>query len=60
MRKLYKLNAEDIEDILAKHFKCTPGDVFLEIEQKTVGYGMGEHTENMVVATVEIPTEEEE
>lgn len=58
MKHIYKLSAEDIASILAKHFKCSSKDVHVRTKPETVGYGPGEHTEYKAVAEVEIEIKE--
>lgn len=53
MQMIRKLSAAEIESILAKHFGCEKANVRVFAEKVSTGYGLGEHTEYMPVATVE-------
>lgn len=47
-----KFNAEEIENILADHFNCDKAEVSVFVEGVSKGYGPGEHTDYVPVATV--------
>ena len=58
MKTIIELKGPDIEKILAKHFGVDEKDVEVEVGYEYRGYGMNEHEEAIVVATVTKPEEE--
>lgn len=53
MTTTIELNKSDIVNIIAKSYRVAPAKVTLEVVPVSVGYGMGEHTEHRISATVE-------
>jgi hypothetical protein len=53
MKLVYELNKEDIQRIIAKNFEVLPENVYIEIYEDWVGYGMDEHKESKVGVHVE-------
>lgn len=52
MENIIKLNNIDISDIIAEHFGVSRNNVKVYTEQESVGHGIGEHMEPLVLATV--------
>lgn len=53
MKYFIELNEPDIVQIIAEHFDVPTGNVSLEIEKQTVGYGPMEHDVNVAKVVVE-------
>ena len=53
MKLVYELNKEDIQRIIAEKFEVLPENVYTEIYEDLVGYGMDEHKESKVRVRVE-------
>ena len=49
-----KINKDEIEKIISKHFGVELEDVHVDVRNEIVGYGMGEHTESVVVANIDV------
>lgn len=54
MKTIYKLDADDIKLIIARHFQVDKNNVNVKTERISVGYGTMEHNEDVPVATVEL------
>ena len=52
MEKLFRLNEQDIIQVLAKHFNVDRTNVCLTIKSKTEGYGPTEHQVSEVNAVI--------
>lgn len=50
METIIELDSEDIRKIIAKKCGVDVDDVILKVESRCVGYGKGEHEENIVSA----------
>lgn len=50
---VYELNKKDIQRIIAEKFGALPENVYIEIYEDWVGYGMDEHKESKVRVRVE-------
>ena len=53
MKIIYELNKQDIEDIIAEHFKLAPNSVNIETNIVTVGLGKDKHQVAYVKARIE-------
>ena len=52
MQTIIKLNEDDMINIIANHYQVDKSNVKIRVEQECVGYGIGEHMEPFVFATV--------
>ena len=53
MKIVYELDKEYIQRLIAEKFEVLPENVYVEIYEDWVGYGMSEHKENKVRVRVE-------
>lgn len=52
MKHTIKLNAEDIQQLIPKEFDVNEEQVIISISKVYSGYGIGEHSEYEIYATV--------
>lgn len=55
MTRKLQINKDEIEKIISKYFGVELEDVHVDVRNEIVGYGMGEHTESVVVAIIDVP-----
>lgn len=54
MTRKLQINKDEIEKIISKYFGVELEDVHVDVRNEIVGYGMGEHTESVVVANIDV------
>ena len=52
MKHTVELNAKDIKQLIAKEFNVEEEQVFVAIKKVYSGYGIGEHKDYQIYATV--------
>ena len=54
MKVIYRLNDEDLREMVMERYDVTPDKVTTVFTEETKGYGMGEHTEPVFYIEVEV------
>lgn len=54
MARKLQINKDEIEKIISKYFGVELEDAHVDVRNEIVGYGMGEHTESVVVANIDV------